>query len=194
MVANVPWQKEASRSITPAARPPGDGRGRRRRRAGPRGRAPGDRPRRPQLHRRHAGRARRAGAGLPSCSRSSATTPRPGWPRGSATRRSSPARRWSSSTAPASRCACPTTSPWIHVEVPRLEVSSTDLRARFVDGRPLDYLVTDPVLAGDRRPGPVRERGVTALPGRRRRSTLVAGDRGRRRGRRRDRARRSSAR
>jgi nicotinate-nucleotide adenylyltransferase len=35
---------------------------------------------------------------------------------------------------------------WIHVEVPRLEVSSTDLRARFVDGRPLDYLVTDPVL------------------------------------------------
>ena len=36
--------------------------------------------------------------------------------------------------------------PWIHVEVPRLEVSSTDLRARFTDGRPLDYLVTDSVL------------------------------------------------
>ena len=36
--------------------------------------------------------------------------------------------------------------PWIHVEVPRLEVSSTDLRARFVDGRPLAYLVTEPVL------------------------------------------------
>ncbi len=35
---------------------------------------------------------------------------------------------------------------WIHIEVPRLEVSSTDLRARFSDGRPLDYLVTDPVL------------------------------------------------
>ena len=35
---------------------------------------------------------------------------------------------------------------WIRVEVPRLEVSSTDLRARFVDGRPLDYLVTEPVL------------------------------------------------
>ena len=30
--------------------------------------------------------------------------------------------------------------------MPRLEVSSTDLRARFTDGRPLDYLVTDPVL------------------------------------------------
>jgi len=35
---------------------------------------------------------------------------------------------------------------WIRVEVPRLEVSSTDLRARCADGRPLDYLVTDPVL------------------------------------------------
>ena len=35
---------------------------------------------------------------------------------------------------------------WIRVEVPRLEVSSTDLRARCVDGRPLDYLVTDDVL------------------------------------------------
>lgn len=36
---------------------------------------------------------------------------------------------------------------WLHVEVPRLEVSSTDLRARCRDGRPLDYLVTEPVLA-----------------------------------------------
>ena len=35
---------------------------------------------------------------------------------------------------------------WIHVEVPHLEVSSTDLRARFNDGRPLDYLLTDAVL------------------------------------------------
>lgn len=35
---------------------------------------------------------------------------------------------------------------WIRVEVPRLEVSSTDLRARFTDGRPLDYLITQPVL------------------------------------------------
>ena len=35
---------------------------------------------------------------------------------------------------------------WIRVEVPRLEVSSTDLRNRFSDGRPLDYLVTQPVL------------------------------------------------
>lgn len=36
---------------------------------------------------------------------------------------------------------------WIRVEVPRLDVSSTDLRARWSDGRPLDYLVTDEVLA-----------------------------------------------
>ena len=43
---------------------------------------------------------------------------------------------------------------WIRVEVPRLEVSSTDLRARFTDGRPLDYLVTQPVL------DVIRERGL----------------------------------
>lgn len=35
---------------------------------------------------------------------------------------------------------------WIRVEVPRLDVSSTDLRQRFVDGRPLDYLLTDATL------------------------------------------------
>ncbi len=35
---------------------------------------------------------------------------------------------------------------WLRVEVPRLEVSSTDLRARVRDGRTLDYLVTEPVL------------------------------------------------
>jgi nicotinate-nucleotide adenylyltransferase len=37
---------------------------------------------------------------------------------------------------------------WHHeqVEVPRLEVSSTDLRARFSDGRPLDWLVPDAVV------------------------------------------------
>jgi nicotinate-nucleotide adenylyltransferase len=35
---------------------------------------------------------------------------------------------------------------WVRVETPRLEVSSTDLRARVVDGRPLDYLLTPPVI------------------------------------------------
>jgi nicotinate-nucleotide adenylyltransferase len=46
---------------------------------------------------------------------------------------------------------------WIRVEVPRLEVSSTDLRARFSDGRPLDYLVTEPVLEVIERRGLYRE-------------------------------------
>jgi nicotinate-nucleotide adenylyltransferase len=35
---------------------------------------------------------------------------------------------------------------WVRVEVPRLEVSSTDLRSRVRERRPLDYLVTEPVL------------------------------------------------
>lgn len=34
---------------------------------------------------------------------------------------------------------------WTWVEVPSIDVSSTDLRARAVDGRPLDYLVTHEV-------------------------------------------------
>jgi len=42
---------------------------------------------------------------------------------------------------------------WVRVQAPRLEVSSTDLRARWVDGRPLDYLVTDEVLDVVRRRG-----------------------------------------
>ncbi len=48
---------------------------------------------------------------------------------------------------------------WVRVEVPRLEVSSTDLRARCVDGRPLDYLVTDAVL------DVIRDRGLYAEAG-----------------------------
>jgi nicotinate-nucleotide adenylyltransferase len=36
---------------------------------------------------------------------------------------------------------------WERVETPRLEVSSTELRARVVDGRPLDYLLTPAVIA-----------------------------------------------
>jgi nicotinate-nucleotide adenylyltransferase len=43
---------------------------------------------------------------------------------------------------------------WLRVEVPRLEVSSTDLRARVADGRPLDYLLTPEVIAA------VHERGL----------------------------------
>ncbi len=48
----------------------------------------------------------------------------------------------------------PTQFDWHHVEIPHLDVSSTDLRARFGDGRPLDYLITAPVLQV------VRERGL----------------------------------
>ena len=40
----------------------------------------------------------------------------------------------------------PALTEWIRVEVPHLEVSSTDLRARFVDGRPLEFLVPDGAL------------------------------------------------
>ena len=49
---------------------------------------------------------------------------------------------------------------WIRVEVPRLEVSSTDLRERWADGRPLDYLVTDEVLDVVRRRGLYGETAV----------------------------------
>jgi nicotinate-nucleotide adenylyltransferase len=47
---------------------------------------------------------------------------------------------------PGPKVSLPTEVEWIRVEVPRLEVSSTDLRARVADGRPLSYLVTEPVL------------------------------------------------
>lgn len=55
------------------------------------------------------------------------------------------------------------TIDWIRVEVPRLEVSSTDLRARFVDGRPLDYLLTERVLdtIAERRLYGARRSGVS---------------------------------
>jgi nicotinate-nucleotide adenylyltransferase len=46
---------------------------------------------------------------------------------------------------------------WRHVEVPRLEVSSTDLRGRVTDGRPLDFLVPEKVIAI------IRNRGLYGL-------------------------------
>jgi nicotinic acid mononucleotide adenylyltransferase len=42
--------------------------------------------------------------------------------------------------------------------VPRLEVSSTDLRARVADGRPLDYLLTPEVIATIEARGLYRDR------------------------------------
>ncbi len=47
---------------------------------------------------------------------------------------------------PGQPVALPMQFNWLRVEVPRLEVSSTDLRARVRGGRPLDYLLTEPVL------------------------------------------------
>ena len=48
--------------------------------------------------------------------------------------------------------------PWRveHVRIPALEVSSSDLRARAADGRPLDHLVPRPAIAC------IRERGLYA--------------------------------
>jgi nicotinate-nucleotide adenylyltransferase len=50
---------------------------------------------------------------------------------------------------------------WVatHVDVPLLAISSTDLRARVADGRPLDGLVPAPVVAL------IRERGLYAAGG-----------------------------
>ena len=48
---------------------------------------------------------------------------------------------------------------WIRVVVPHLDVSSTDLRARVADGRPLDYLVPEDVLVE------IRQRGLYAPVG-----------------------------
>ena len=52
-------------------------------------------------------------------------------------------------------------APWRaeHVRIPALEVSSSDLRARAADGRPLDHLVPTAVIAC------IRERGLYARDG-----------------------------
>jgi nicotinate-nucleotide adenylyltransferase len=59
---------------------------------------------------------------------------------------------------PGEHVVLPEIVTWIRVEVPRLEVSSTDLRARFTDGRPLDYLIIDPVL------DVIEDRNLYAVP------------------------------
>ena len=51
---------------------------------------------------------------------------------------------------PGSRAPLPNGFSWERVEVPHLEVSSTDLRARVTDGRPLDLLLPGAVIAGIR--------------------------------------------
>lgn len=58
-------------------------------------------------------------------------------------------------------CRLPDGWSWVRVEVPRLEVSSTDLRARVADGRPLDYLLPPGVIETIERRGLYRERVAT---------------------------------
>ena len=58
---------------------------------------------------------------------------------------------------PGSPVDLPPNFDWRRVEVPRLEVSSTDLRCRVTDGRPLDSLVPDAVV------GIIRKRGLYGL-------------------------------
>jgi nicotinate-nucleotide adenylyltransferase len=59
---------------------------------------------------------------------------------------------------PGWRSRLPEGLEWVRVEVPHLEVSSTDLRARVVDGRPLDYLLPPPVIDG------IRQRRLYGVP------------------------------
>lgn len=47
---------------------------------------------------------------------------------------------------------------WVHLEVPLLEVSSTELRSRAEDGRPLEFLVPEPVIRC------IEERGLYGRP------------------------------
>jgi nicotinate-nucleotide adenylyltransferase len=59
---------------------------------------------------------------------------------------------------PGWRSRLPAGFEWVRVEVPHLEVSSTDLRARVVDGRPLDYLLPPAVIDG------IRQRRLYGVP------------------------------
>jgi nicotinate-nucleotide adenylyltransferase len=58
---------------------------------------------------------------------------------------------------PGAEISLPSEVDWARVEVPHLEVASTDLRLRFVDGRPLEFLVTEPVLSV------IRSRGLYGI-------------------------------
>lgn len=152
MVANVPWQKEASRAITPApdrwamvAAAVADVAGLQAsgielERGGPSYTA----DTLATLAEQHPGAelftivGDDAAAGLPTWERVEEVVQR---------------SRLVVVDRPGAPVVLPAGFDWLRVEVPRLEVSSTDLRARFVDGRPLDFLVTPPVLEVIRRRG-----------------------------------------
>ena len=153
MVANVPWQKQGTRVITPAedrwamvasavAAVPGLSAGRTEiDRGGPSYTA----------DTLAALAAEHPGAELFTIVGDDAAAGLPTWERFTDVTRLS---RLVVVDRPGAPVALPAGIDWLRVEVPRLEVSSTDLRSRFVDGRPLDYLVTRPVL------DTIRERGL----------------------------------
>ena len=123
----------------PARHGAGGGRGARRHR----GRRPGDPPGRAVATRSTPSRSCSPRSRAPRCSWSSGPTPRPVCPPGSG-----PTSCAGMATivvvhrpgyAAAGRCR--TGSRGVEVEVPALDVSSTDIRARLAAGRPIDVLV-----------------------------------------------------
>ena len=160
VVANAPWQKSGRRHHA-GRRPPGRGRGCGARLAGRRGQRHRDRPGRRLLHRRHA--------------RSSSKPTRPGAVshRGQSDvaadlhtwRRPDVVARLATLVV-VTRGGSPDVDPgppWRveHVRIPKLDISSSDLRARAADGRPLEHLVPLPAIACIRRTWPVRWRQMT---------------------------------
>ena len=147
VVANDPWQKSGARQVTAAAD-----------RLAMVEAAVGDvegleasdlemRPWRHVVHRRHPGGAAGRPTPMPSCSWCSAATPPPACPPGSAPTRCAAVRGIVVVTRPGAEDGAPPAGwDWTRVECPRLEVSSTDLRDRVVDGRPLDYLLPPAVI------------------------------------------------
>ena len=146
MVANSPWQKWGTRPITSAedrlamveaAVADVDGSGRRRRR---------DPPWRAELHRRHAGHAGRALSGRRTVHdrrrRCRCRLDDVGAARGSGRR----GRSWSWSTGRARRWCFLRGSSGCESRCPDWKCRAPTCAPRVRDGRPLDYLVTEPVL------------------------------------------------
>jgi nicotinate-nucleotide adenylyltransferase len=147
VVANDPWQKRGSRDITPAAE-----------RLALVEAAVGDAPglEASDVELRRGGTSYTAdtlaelaaahpGAALFLVLGSDAAAGLPTWERAEEVRA---ACRVVVVTRPGSEEGAPPPGwDWERVETPRLEVSSTDLRARFADGRPLDHLLPPAVIA-----------------------------------------------
>jgi nicotinate-nucleotide adenylyltransferase len=146
VVANVPWQKEGSRAITPAE-------DRFAMVSAAVARVPGLEASRVEIDRGGpsytadtlaAVAAECPGASLFTVVGADVADSLDSWERASEVARMSTLvvvnRPGSVRTAPLSGWR------FVELEVPNLEVSSTDLRSRAADGRPLDYLVPDSVV------------------------------------------------